>query len=1410
MNWKIYPLLTNEQMKIDALARLALRSALRSLRILLVLTFLGSVWSATATQYITANSGHWSHPGTWMNGLSPTNTVGLHDTVIIEHDVFFNMGGNLTVYGLLEVRGDLNLRTVLTLQSGKSLYIEGPAANVRLINAGFNNTGAPPSGNASWYNTNGNLYAFNSFIELARYMVNSGANSEYRNTCVSMGRDFTSTNSVENINNSTISLGLNTKGGFSFTGGTMSCKNAKMEVLSKSDGFFKLNSGSVSGNFTAISIQTKNGNLIANSQVSGKLTIENYCLNGGNILNGGAFTIIPGANDCNETSAYFPCSSFTPGFSFTDGYVVLPQDGSADIGILSYLFDQGYILEPGNINTTEVIDPAHGSLVYDVVTTSFTYTPDSGFSGVDSFTYVICDDLPFYDICDTAVVHLIVSPLSNQEVPYQPDTVLHEYAFDGSAGSSWPDAISGGWSGFQAEQVNDPDPALAPINDFLGLKYSEYNTLGSWIESPPIDFGGLKSLNISFTADGSGQITIFLRDSLNSYQIGHEELPDQMGSGSGIYFDISINNPYEFDPDFNSEIKGKMTLLIEYTNEDGGAYGRIYDFRFEGEEGTIWLGDHSQDWFHDPDWTNGVPHRKKSGLVPARRPNYPRIVGDAEAKALIVEKGAYIVVKPQGTLTTFDTTYMFGKYAMCLYSDSTGTGAFLPKAGFRGSATAYIEQWLDADMWHHVAAPIDSGMSGSYLSIYLLPWEESLNNWGDYIVPLDVPLPPMKGFAAWSSSVWPPMGDTLVWFGGRMNFDSYTTEVTNSGHSGNPAFDGWNLVGNPYTCSIHWDSLGWNKSSVEGAIYIWDPYAQSYRTYLGNGIGIPAGTTGEIPQGQGFFVKAKTGTGSFGVSPRARMLPTIDFYKSSGYVSSFTDKSLYITVDGQGLTDQVLVRWEEGATNGFDGDFDAYKLFGTNASAPQLYVMGAGTTAVPLAINTVGISDTLIIIPLGLKPGAGGNYVLSFSDLESFHPNTRFFLEDLKLDTVISISGTYTYSFYATGSDAEARFRLVIVPASVKGRVAYAGNPSLTFPGAEVVVKDDSGKWLKSVVSNGGGEYLLIGMNNGSYVLEADSVNQSWNGGNATDALNVCRSFLGLHTLSELSTKAADADNSGYVNTADALMISRRFVGLIQSFPGGDWVTETRGVQVNGAGTYTADVNVMCIGDVDGSYGASSSKVGFIPLSSEFRTMKDLLGRNGLPLYAASKAELGAISLSLVLPEGLQVEGVSVAAGHGELVYHQQGNTLLISWFSLQPFPLVEGREVFRIRFVNTVDLTKGISIRVAEPSEVADATGKVIDGFNLLIPSLAEQSEATMNVYPNPSIGNITCNIEGYTSADAVFEVLDATGRLIERWASPVEDGMARIDKDLTHLNAGKYVLRVSDPYGIVKEKQLVVIIAR
>ncbi len=59
------------------------------------------------------------------------------------------------------------------------------------------------------------------------------------------------------------------------------------------------------------------------------------------------------------------------------------------------------------VNTTPLVDVTNGTLTLPM-DGSFTYTPDPGFTGIDTFTYQVCDDSNS-NLCDTAVVTITVT-----------------------------------------------------------------------------------------------------------------------------------------------------------------------------------------------------------------------------------------------------------------------------------------------------------------------------------------------------------------------------------------------------------------------------------------------------------------------------------------------------------------------------------------------------------------------------------------------------------------------------------------------------------------------------------------------------------------------------------------------------------------------------------------------------------------------------------------------------------------------------------------------------------------------------------------------------------------------------------------------------------------------------------------
>jgi len=74
------------------------------------------------------------------------------------------------------------------------------------------------------------------------------------------------------------------------------------------------------------------------------------------------------------------------------------------------------IYPPGS-TFTKLTDPSHGSVMFNA-DGSYTYTPASGYSGTDSFTYQVCEPTPNQALCSTATVYITVTSPTLVDPPF--------------------------------------------------------------------------------------------------------------------------------------------------------------------------------------------------------------------------------------------------------------------------------------------------------------------------------------------------------------------------------------------------------------------------------------------------------------------------------------------------------------------------------------------------------------------------------------------------------------------------------------------------------------------------------------------------------------------------------------------------------------------------------------------------------------------------------------------------------------------------------------------------------------------------------------------------------------------------------------------------------------------------------
>ncbi len=153
---------------------------------------------------------------------------------------------------------------------------------------------------------------------------------------------------------------------------------------------------------------------------------------------------------------------------------------------------------------------------------------------------------------------------------------------------------------------------------------------------------------------------------------------------------------------------------------------------------------------------------------------------------------------------------------------------------------------------------------------------------------------------------------------------------------------------------------------------------------------------------------------------------------------------------------------------------------------------------------------------------------------------------------------------------------------TISGVVSYNNTSSTPLKGC-IIYLLQGGDTVNQFTTVSTGQYVLIDVSPGTYTLGVKCT-KAYGGTGASDALAILRHFVLMPPLLEgLKLIAADVDNSGYINSADALYCSRRFVGQIISYPSGDWVFEVPTVVVTNSDVIQ-NFKGLCFGDVNGSY----------------------------------------------------------------------------------------------------------------------------------------------------------------------------------------------------------------------------------
>ncbi len=231
---------------------------------------------------------------------------------------------------------------------------------------------------------------------------------------------------------------------------------------------------------------------------------------------------------------------------------------------------------------------------------------------------------------------------------------------------------------------------------------------------------------------------------------------------------------------------------------------------------------------------------------------------------------------------------------------------------------------------------------------------------------------------------------------------------------------GWNLIGNPYPCDYNLTGISAlinTGDNVDNTVYFNHDGGYAYWN-----VETGAGTTGfssVVAPMQGFFVHV-TGTGtslSLPVTSKtaSASLPLRskkgEFIPSKG--APLVRKIKLVLNDGV-VPDETIVCVIDDATTNFDGDYDAYKLFGSGTSTPFIY---SELNSVQYAINSVPEPDSSYeIIPVTVVIKTAGTYEIDITEFENLgdlpvilkHGDDKTNLSQGASYTFASAAGTFT------------------------------------------------------------------------------------------------------------------------------------------------------------------------------------------------------------------------------------------------------------------------------------------------------------------------------------------------------------------------------------------------------------------
>jgi hypothetical protein len=377
----------------------------------------------------------------------------------------------------------------------------------------------------------------------------------------------------------------------------------------------------------------------------------------------------------------------------------------------------------------------------------------------------------------------------------------------------------------------------------------------------------------------------------------------------------------------------------------------------------------------------------------------------------------------------------------------------------------------------------------------------------------------------------------------------------------------------------------------------------------------------------------------------------------------------------------------------------------------------------------------------------------------------------------------------------------------LSGRLTYANTQATALVGDTLRLVNTNGQVIASTTTGTDGRFSLENFAAGTYQVRGNA-NRAWGGVNATDALEARRIYQGLLNPTPIVALAADVNTSNLVNNTDALMIIRRSNGSLSSFPSGNWQYNSGSLDFSSGRLLQASVTSLASGDVNASYFGSTSGRLTLPrlLPSNTAVGLEQGQTQRVAVLAGKTMEMGAMTLDLPWPNGLELVSIRANMGENALLHHLVDGRLRMGWAAPEGHKVRTGDVLFEMELRAEEGVEVDFSaLTLGSMSEIADPMAQTITDASLVMPRLASKSRlmGELQVWPNPArdVLNIQLALESGIHSYSL-EMIDALGRVVKSDYQAVTAGELRTKLSLDGIPSGTYLVRLglTDVSGTTK----------